>query len=143
MPNLVIVAVILAVATLVSAHRSPTVITTEVEDQPMSSRCRQQMREQRHKLDDCEQYLRGTVDDGLLSFRRCSNQDCSLRECCGAMEAMDEDCSCEMIRRIVEELRRGEEMEEREVRMIMRKARELPNRCGMGHRRCDIGTVLA
>ncbi|GAB4846198.1 hypothetical protein Ancab_025195 [Ancistrocladus abbreviatus] len=140
-PFLATIAAVLMVVTLASAY-NPSVITTEVGNDHTRSRCRQQMRSQQQKLDHCEQYLSGRIEDEILSFRDCRNQACCLRECCRALRGMDEDCACETLKRIVGELQeRGEEMETRETRTMLRKARELPSRCGMEERRCDIRAV--
>ena len=125
-----------AAALLLSLHHT-TAASAAYEGWTMTPRCERQVREE--KIEHCEQYLRSEMAVFVLPPGS-GNQACCLRECCDMLRQMDEDCVCETVQSLLRGMRERVTVgEERGVgRMVMRKAMELPMRCGITARGCQI-----
>lgn len=91
------------------------------------------------KIEHCKQYLRSKMAVLMLPGSG-GNQACCLRECCDMLRQMDDDCVCEVVQSLLEGMRERVMVgKERGVgRMVMRKAMELPMRCGVTTGGCQV-----
>ncbi|KAI3960657.1 hypothetical protein MKX01_003831 [Papaver californicum] len=111
-----------------------TVTTTEIEDtteNQQSQRCQRQMRGMRMNM--CQQYLRQSSWRGDDIIMMESNPTGQLQDCCREMRGVSEECRCEAIRQMVQQMQ-GQAYQGQ----MMQKARQLPSMCGMRPQYCDI-----
>lgn len=113
-----------------------TIITREDESESnqggqISQRCRQQIQGQ--QFQQCEQYIRqqaeqqgGRPDD--VQNQQQQREQQMLRQCCEALQNMDQQCQCEGLHQIVQR-QQGQQQEQQEM---MQVAHQLPERCGSG-----------
>lgn len=109
----------------------------------MSLRCERQAR--REKMEHCQQYVRSQTR--MMMHPNAGNQACCLRECCEMLQDMDEECVCEAVESLAETVRErmmvvgggGREMGQ----MLRRTAMELPRKCKVTTRGCDIITTTS
>nr|ABO93593.1 BW10KD allergen protein [Fagopyrum esculentum]BAB79444.1 BW8KD allergen protein [Fagopyrum esculentum] len=122
---------------LILAAASLLIVASHADSQ-MRSKCRKQMRMMEPQLEQCEGYMTmDMMDDDSMRGRECRSEESCMRGCCLAMKEMDDECMCEWMKMMVQQ-QRGE-MGEEDMRMVMRKMKQLPNKCGMGHMRCHMG----
>ncbi|KAI3875787.1 hypothetical protein MKX03_023710 [Papaver bracteatum] len=126
---------IFAVAAVEASIYRTTVTTTEIEDSAenqQSQRCQRQMRGMRMNM--CQQYLRQSSqrgDDIMMEESNPTRQ--GLQDCCREMRGVSEECRCEAIRQMVQQMQ-GQAYQGQ----MMQKARQLPSMCGMRPQYCDI-----
>ncbi|KAF9615058.1 hypothetical protein IFM89_021629 [Coptis chinensis] len=125
----VVGAVFVVLLALAEARMFETIVSTTEVDEPssyQSERCRQQGQMMMHS---CRQYLQPTMT--RPSFRG------QMQQCCEELEEVNPECRCEAIRQTVQSMRGyqgGEQMQE----MMMRKAQQLPQMCGVEPQYCKI-----
>ncbi|KMS98501.1 hypothetical protein BVRB_4g091940 [Beta vulgaris subsp. vulgaris] len=127
-----LLAAILASLLLISTFETTGAIANEAR---LSSQCERQLRWE--KLEHCRQYLKSEMD--VLMLPNSGNQACCLRECCDMLQEMDEDCVCEALESVAEEERermmiRGGDQGRKMGRVVLRKAMQLPGKCGISAR---------
>ncbi|KAI3960674.1 hypothetical protein MKX01_003848 [Papaver californicum] len=111
-----------------------TVTTTEIEDtteNQQSQRCERQMRGMRMNM--CQQYLRQSSQRGDDIIMMESNPTGQLQDCCREMRGVSEECRCEAIRQMVQQMQ-GQAYQGQ----MTQKARQLPSMCGMRPQYCDV-----
>ncbi|RZC66558.1 hypothetical protein C5167_010256 [Papaver somniferum] len=125
----------LFVVAAVEASIYRTTVTTEIEDSmenQQSQRCQRQMRGMR--MNRCQQYLRSSSQRGYDIMEEESNPTRQgLQECCREMRGVSEECRCEAVRQMVQQMQ-GQAYQGQ----MMQKARQLPSMCGMRPQYCDI-----
>ncbi|GFY91513.1 hypothetical protein Acr_07g0017090 [Actinidia rufa] len=131
---------LLAIAS-VSAHRTTittTVVEEEEEENPGQQQCREQIQRQQN-LRHCQMYLaqagREYYDVSMVTDRNPQQQQ-HLRECCQQLQKIDEECRCEGVRTAVRQQQGQREQEE--MRQVMQQAQDLPSKCNLSPRRCQI-----
>ncbi|KAH7844804.1 hypothetical protein Vadar_031834 [Vaccinium darrowii] len=131
------------VALIAFAQATRTTVTTTVleeEDNPgQQQRCRQQIQRE-DNLRDCQMYLqqqmRGRYDKVAMITE--TNPHQQLRQCCQQMENLDEQCRCEGLREAMRQQRGQGQMQEEMMREMMQQAENLPSKCDLSPRRCQI-----
>ncbi|XP_058219989.1 2S sulfur-rich seed storage protein 2-like [Rhododendron vialii] len=133
------------IALLALAHATQTTITTTVveEENPgQQQRCREQIQRQQN-LHDCQSYLQQQAREYEVAMITNQNpQQQQLRQCCQQLENLDDQCRCEGIRETVRQQREQGEMQGEEMREMMQQAENLPSRCNLSPRRCQIRASL-
>ncbi|PSS06160.1 2S sulfur-rich seed storage protein large chain 1B like [Actinidia chinensis var. chinensis] len=124
----------------VSSHRT-TITTTVVEEEEnpgQQQQCREQIQSQQN-LRHCQMYLaqvgRDYYDVAMVTDRNPQQQQ-HLRECCQQLQKIDEECRCEGVRMAVRQQQGQREREE--MGQIMQMAQDLPSKCNLSPRRCQI-----
>ncbi|KAE9458194.1 hypothetical protein C3L33_09907, partial [Rhododendron williamsianum] len=104
-------------------------------------RCREQIQRQQN-LRNCQRYLqqqaRGGGSDVPMITDPNPHQQQQLRQCCEQLENLNEQCRCEGVREAVRQQREQGEMQGEEMREMMQQAENLPSRCNLSPRRCQI-----
>ncbi|KAI8552753.1 hypothetical protein RHMOL_Rhmol06G0291700 [Rhododendron molle] len=138
------------VAFLAIAEATRTTITTTVveEDNPgQQQRCREQIQRQQN-LRDCQRFLQqqarggGGDDIAMITADVPNPRQQQLRQCCQQMENLNEQCRCEGVREAVRQQREQGEMQGEGMRQMMQEAENLPSRCNLSPRRCQIQASL-
>ncbi|XP_057506580.1 2S sulfur-rich seed storage protein 1-like [Actinidia eriantha] len=119
----------------VSAHRTTITTTVVEEENPGQQQCREQIQRQQN-LRHCQMYLAQGRDQYEVAMVTDRNQQQHLRECCQQLRSIDEECRCEGVRMAVRQQQGQREREE--MRQVMQKAQDLPSRCNLSPRRCEI-----
>ncbi|KAG5546394.1 hypothetical protein RHGRI_018545 [Rhododendron griersonianum] len=139
------------VAFLAIAEATRTTITTTVveEGNPgQQQRCREQIQRQQN-LRDCQRFMMqqarggGGYDVAMITADVPNpRQQQQLRQCCQQLENLNEQCRCEGVREAVRHQREQGEMQGEEMREMMQEAENLPSRCNLSPRRCQIRASL-
>ena len=120
----------------VSAHRTTITTTVMEEENPGQQQCREQIQRQQN-LRHCQMYLAQAgseyYDVSMVTDR---NPQQHLRECCQQLQKIDEECRCEGVRTAVRQQQGQREQEE--MRQVMQQAQDLPSKCNLSPRRCQI-----
>ncbi|PSS16262.1 2S sulfur-rich seed storage protein large chain 2 like [Actinidia chinensis var. chinensis] len=119
----------------VSAHRTTITTTVVEEENPGQQQCREQIQRQQN-LRHCQMYLAQGRDQYEVAMATDRNQQQHLRECCQQLRSMDEECRCEGVRMAVRQQQGQREREE--MGQVMQKAQDLPSKCNLSPRRCQI-----
>ncbi|KAI3855380.1 hypothetical protein MKX03_025338 [Papaver bracteatum] len=134
--GVLLIALFVVAAAEASIYR--TTVTTEIEESmenQQSQRCQRQMRGMRMNM--CQQYLRQSSSqrgDDIVEEEEESNPTRQgLQECCREMRGVSEECRCEAVRQMVQQMQ-GQAYQGQ----MMQKARQLPSMCGMRPQYCDI-----
>lgn len=143
----VLAAALLLVAVAEAATHRTIITTTTVEevDNPRGggSRCREQMQVQQQKLSHCKMYL--SESQWGMSLRMITPENPQkvqhLDQCCSAMEQIDEQCRCEVIKMMVQEQQQQGQMQQEEMRQMMTKAENLPRKCSLEPQQCQMRAI--
>ncbi|KAH7861389.1 hypothetical protein Vadar_025511 [Vaccinium darrowii] len=121
-----------------------TITTTVVEEEEnpgQQQRCRQQIQRE-DNLRDCQMYLmqqmRGGYDKVAMIKTESNPHQQQLRMCCQQMENLDEQCRCEGLREAMRQQRGQGQIQEEEMREMMQQAENLPSKCDLSPRRCQM-----
>lgn len=134
------------VALIAFAQATRTTITTTVveeEEKPgQQQRCRQQIQRE-DNLRDCQMYLqqqmRGRYDKvAMITETNPHQQQQQLRMCCQQMENLDEQCRCEGLTEAMRQQRGEGQMQEEMMREMMQQAENLPSKCDLSPRLCQM-----
>ncbi|KAH7860035.1 hypothetical protein Vadar_008421 [Vaccinium darrowii] len=116
----ILAAAFVALIAFAQASRT-TITTTVVEENPgQQQRCRQQIQRE-DNLRDCQMYLMQQMRGGY-----------------DKMENLDEQCRCEGLREAMRQQRGQGQMQEEEMREMMQQAENLPSKCDLSPRRCQM-----
>ncbi|XP_057461315.1 2S sulfur-rich seed storage protein 2-like [Actinidia eriantha] len=121
----------------VSAHRTTITTTVVEEENPGQQQCREQIQRQQN-LRHCQMYLaqgREYYEAAMVTDPNPQQQQ-HLRECCQQLQKIDEECRCEGVRTAVRQQQGQREREE--MGQVMQKAEDLPSKCNLSPRRCQI-----
>ncbi|KAI3922557.1 hypothetical protein MKX01_006246 [Papaver californicum] len=119
----VLLIAIFSLAVVEASIYRTTVTTTEIEDgteNQQSQRC-QRTYDNHHRGDD------------IIMMEESNPTRQGLQDCCREMRGVSEECRCEAIRQMVQQMQ-GQAYQGQ----MMQKARQLPSMCGMRPQYCDI-----
>nr|ARD06072.1 PawS-like protein 1b [Streptoglossa macrocephala] len=131
----------------VSAYTT-TVTTTTVEDngrwfidsletntRGSQGQCRRQIQGQ--QLDHCQMHL----SQGMIRMTVENRSQQHLDQCCNQLQRVQEQCQCEAIQQMVEQVYRQQQQQQQyggQQQQILRKAQMLPNQCNLRVQQCPI-----
>ncbi|KAL5978427.1 hypothetical protein ACLOJK_029544 [Asimina triloba] len=125
-------------------YRTVVTTTETITDDERGSeeqRCRKEM--QRHSLGSCRSYLRQQQQVALMMG--IGNQQESVpQECCEQMRKVGDDCTCYVLRRMVEEEQEkgeGQGGPGHQKGEILRRAQQIPSQCQLKTRGCEISST--
>lgn len=98
-----------------------------------SERCRRQLSGMR--MDSCRRYLQPQMQ--LLPTIEMGQMQ---QQCCQELQEVNPECVCEAIRQTVQTVRgsQGGQQQPQQTQEVMRKAQQLPRKCGVQAQSCDI-----
>ncbi|KAL2523670.1 2S seed storage protein 5 [Abeliophyllum distichum] len=133
-----------ALLALSSAFGYRTTITTTVVEEEKDD-CRQQFQQQQ-QLYHCKMYLsQGSQSEqiSLRSIRNPRQQEEHLDDCCQQLRNMSERCRCQAIKQVVQQQeQQGGKYQTREMEEILQKAENLPSKCDVEPKQCQIRAVF-
>ena len=117
------------------------------EQQQTQHKCRQQIRPQR--LQQCRQFLQQQSQESPYEpvlLNQEEKQQQPLWQCCQQLKNVDEQCRCEAVKQVVQQLQQGEgpygQQGPQKQQQILQKARQLPGLCNLQPKECQIQPPL-
>ncbi|MCL7030583.1 hypothetical protein MKW94_011658 [Papaver nudicaule] len=108
--------------------------STENQTGQQSRRCQREMQGMRMNM--CQQYLQQSAHGRGMETANPTGQ--MRRQCCREMGEVSENCRCQAIDMMMQDMMQRGEYQGQEMREMMQTARQLPSMCNMRPQYCEI-----
>ncbi|KAI3981109.1 hypothetical protein MKX01_032249 [Papaver californicum] len=110
------------------------VLLTVVNASQQSERCQREMQGMRMNM--CQQYLQQSTQGLMMVTSNPTGQ--MKQQCCKEMGEVSENCRCEAVNMMMQDMMQRGEIQGQEMQEMMRTARQLPSMCNMKPQYCEI-----